>query len=334
MEIQLISDQNSWEKAFSLPLLDQPVEFLQSFVWGEFQQVVGNTPLRWQWIHEGKVVGQAQGFVHRLPFGLSYLYVPRMGQITLEQQKVLGEFLQKNFPFVFVRFESCASAFLTGIPSGAQPVKHRQPQHTLILDLRLSESELLAQFHSKTRYNIQLAHKKGVEVRRENNVEIFWQLNQETTARDGFKSHSKEYYAEMLKQDWVVQLVAYFDGQPIAANILIFSYNTATYLHGVSSNRSRNLMAPYLLQWEGIQLAKQKGCIFYDFWGVAPNCAQDSPGACTEFHTYRWQATHAFTGITRFKAGFAGEHRLAGAAFEIPLRLGLYSVYFWLKKIL
>ena len=43
-------------------------------------------------------------------------------------------------------------------------------------------------------------------------------------------------------------------------------------------------MAPYLLQWEAIHGAKEAGCKYYDFLGVAdPNNPNDSLAGVSKF---------------------------------------------------
>ena len=185
--------------------------------------------------------------------------------------------------------------------------------------------------HPKTRYNIRLAERKGVAVCEEKDAEVFWRLNQETAARDQFKSHSKEYYKKMLAFDFAHQLTAEYQGQPIASNILIHSGDTMTYLHGASSQTRREAMAPYLLQWRGMELAWRLGRTKYDLWGVAPEVEMGNEKreermiAC--FHNYCWDAEHKWGGITRFKVGFGGEPVLYGEAADVVLQSWKYKMY-------
>jgi lipid II:glycine glycyltransferase (peptidoglycan interpeptide bridge formation enzyme) len=102
-------------------------------------------------------------------------------------------------------------------------------------------------------------------------------------------------------------------------------------LHGASSNEERNLMAPYLLQWEGIKLAKQLGCKYYDFWGISP--APRAGEASTCFHNLCWSATHRWTGVTRFKAGFGGSVKEYPQAVDVVLSGWKYGVYRLVRKL-
>ncbi len=61
---------------------------------------------------------------------------------------------------------------------------------------------------------------------------------------------------------------AEYEGDILCANMMIFYGDTCTYLHGGSSEKHKNIMAPHLLQWEMIKLAKEKGYKYYDFWGI------------------------------------------------------------------
>lgn len=272
--------------------------FLQSPEWAKFQSTMGARV---------KTVGLAQIFVYSSPLGI-FWYAPHV----TDWSEVLAE--AKKQGVLFVRFE----LFLpVELPKKAVLIKPRQPESTLVLDLNLSEIDLLGAMHQKTRYNIRLAEKKDLKVVWQGNPAVFNALMQETSKRDHFNAHSDEYYTKMLDCDLVEQGTVYLGDQPIASAIFIGYDGTYTYLHGASSNEHRELMAPYLLQWSAIRRAKQQGFKIYDFWGIAPEGVDN----------------HRLAGVTRFKLGFGGTRKNFGQAFEIPLKPFKYRVFNFLKKI-
>ncbi|HOV13347.1 MAG TPA: peptidoglycan bridge formation glycyltransferase FemA/FemB family protein, partial [Spirochaetota bacterium] len=161
------------------------------------------------------------------------------------------------------------------------------PQFTNVIDLSLTEEEILSKMKHKGRYNIKLAEKKGVKIRIGGLAEIpiFYKILCETTKRDGFRPNNEEYYREMLNiVNESVLLVAYHEDDIIAAGIFTFTKFQGLYYYGASSNVKRNLMAPYLLQWEAIKMAKFKDCVYFDFMGIAnPDDPNDSLIGVTDF---------------------------------------------------
>ena len=191
-----------------------------------------------------------------------------------------------------------------------------QPRHTLILDLTKSEDELLANMHSKTRYNINLALKKDVEITVDNTkFKEFWELLKKTEQRQNISLQQETYFKELLELPFVNLYLAQKDGQIAAANVIINWNNTATYLFGASDYAYRNIMAPHLLQWQAIKDAKDQNIWSYDFWGAAP---QNITG-----HEEKW------FGFTKFKMGFSPEAEITeylGTYEKIynPTKLGIY----------
>lgn len=165
---------------------------------------------------------------------------------------------------------------------------------TLMINLESTEEEILAQMKQKGRYNIRLATKKGVEVFEEKNIDNFWKIMMETSKRDGFTSHHKKAYTQILKSfgdDAVLLSAKDSTGEVLASMIFTYIDGFAVYYYGASSNRKRNLMAPYILQWEGMKWAKKKGAKIYDFLGISP---ENSP-------------EHSLESVSGFKHKFGGE---------------------------
>lgn len=337
MFIQKCKDAKSWDDYF---ILRKQAEFLQSWQWGEFQAKVGNKPIRLQMVENGQILKQVQGFEQKIAPFVKFIYLPKMGNCpeVLDYLAKLGYFFARIEPVEDIKIPMKYPVF---------NVANRQSQNTFLLNVTLNEEELLAGMHAKTRYNIKLAEKNRVVVKEEKNIDVFWKLNQVTVARDKFKSHNREYYKKMLEMANCYQLTAYFENVAVASNILIHFGDMVTYLHGASSDEHRNLMASYLLQWQGILLSKKLGAFDYDFGGVSPELVQFSPEpsrraevkegenkTITCYHNYCWEATHKWTGITRFKAGFGGRGKKYPQAVEVVFKSFLYKLFQLVKKVL
>lgn len=310
-------------------ITDHPeTSFLQSWEWGEFQRSVGYEPVRFVLEQDGKQTGFIQGFRRRIGFGLAFLSVPRVKHLSGDTLQALIAAL-KTRGFLFVRIEPEEDMPLV---ANAIYTHTRQPAQTLLLHLKESEEVILGGMHTKTRYNIRLAQKRGVRIDTQKDAAVFWQLNEETSARDRFKSHDRAYYQNMLDCDLVFQFTAYLENTPIASIICAGFGHTYTYVHGASSDAQRNVMAPFLLQWEAIRYAKARGYVQYDFGGIAPLIDEQHEDA--QCHNGRcWPAAHPWSGITRFKVGFGGVYKQYPQAVEVPVRPWLYRLFTFIKQL-
>ena len=191
------------------------------------------------------------------------------------------------------------------------------PPDTFLIDLRQSEEALLSRMKPKTRYNIGLAGRKGVSVRigGEGDLDTWNALYALTARRNGITPHGPSYFAPLFgasrgpSAPRVRLLVAEWEGEALAAMFLAFSADRATYLYGASSGEKKDLMAPYLLQWEAIRLAKSGGCSSYDLFGVAPRPDPD----------------HPMFGLYQFKRGFGGRLFHREGAWDFPYQGGIYE---------
>jgi lipid II:glycine glycyltransferase (peptidoglycan interpeptide bridge formation enzyme) len=207
-----------------------------------------------------------------------------------------------------------------------------QPPDTVILDLGYEEESLLAAMKAKTRYNIGLAAKKGVRVEEGGAADLpaWYELYRQTARRDRITLHDYEYYRRQfdLAQSGgaaaeggtgsggpcgpeLKLLLARHEGDLLAGIIVAVHGRAATYLYGASSDVKRNLMPAYALQWEAIRLARRRGCLTYDLFGIPPS---PDPG-------------HPMHGLYRFKTGFGGRVVHRPGCWDYPYRRAAYAAY-------
>jgi lipid II:glycine glycyltransferase (peptidoglycan interpeptide bridge formation enzyme) len=304
----------------------KPGNIHQCSCWGRFQAAGEMRDKFWcVGVKEsGKMVASALVVKQKLPLGKCWMYVPRgpvMDYRGARAKEILAVLigkikeLAKAEKAVFVRVDPGIVKKAAGtMEKSAVNVEkllseagfrkahaHYQPENTIMVDLNQAEEQILAQMKPKGRYNIKLAEKKGVKILMagtgdyplKKGVEEFYKLLNETTSRDGFSGHNQQYYLKMLEElgDYGRLYLAEFEGEIIAGIIDTFFGDLGIYYFGASGNKHRNVMAPYLLQWEALKEAKRRGIRWYDFLGVAPE------GAGKE---------HPWAGVTEFKEKFGG----------------------------
>ena len=294
-------------------------QFLQSFEWGEFQESAGYQMCRLGLFDDRGILLQAISMIRKqLGAGKQYLYAPRVDikKVSKEELSFLLNGVKEKSTenkVLFLRLEP-RSDFEINNKFIIKKTIDVQPRKTIILDIKKSEEELLSNMRQKTRYNIRLAEKKGVVIREltADEFDKFWDLINTTKERDDFRIHGKEYYQKMFSVKFIKFLAAEYQGCIIAANIVSFFGDMATYVHGASANRHRNVMAPHLLQWTTIKMAKSGGYDYYDFFGIDQE---------------KWP------GVTRFKKGFSGEEVNYPGTFDLVIKPYWYTIYQLARKI-
>lgn len=301
---------------------------LQSSQWQAFQEKNGKSCFRDEW---------GLAILETLPLVGRYAYFPRgpastisnfKFQISKLKEELLERAQQNKVGWVRVEpasdeeVDELKKTFGTArVVSAPHDV---QPREIFVLNIQQDEPELLAAMKSKTRYNIRLAEKHGVTIRfsrSDQDVERFIDLVYTTTKRKTIHPHPKKYYRNffsVFSETECVLALAEYEGQMLAANLLVFFDGATYYLHGGSSSEGRHLMAPYLLQWESIREAKRQGCNLYDLGGVS-----------IKIQRAAWQ------GITRFKQGFAPETQsiVFPGAYDIVVAPWHYRWYRVLQKL-
>jgi lipid II:glycine glycyltransferase (peptidoglycan interpeptide bridge formation enzyme) len=222
--------------------------------------------------------------------------------------------LAKKESDVFMRIEP-------GAPVGSDfPVKgltvktSYMPQNTLLIDLKEGLDGIRAQMAQKGRYNIKQAHKLGIYVKEGgiDDLDDFYDILVDTAKRDGFHLHEKDFYKHFfeLLGDKARLFLAHSDHDLLGGILVTYFGKTATYYFGASSNKQRQKMAPYAMQWHAIQMAKEHGMKTYDFLGVAPE----------------GENGHVLAGVTQFKTRFGGERIAYCLPQAFVYRRGWYAL--------
>ena len=322
---------------------------LQSREWGLVKKAFEWELMPQVWRdHNGMPVAAALVMLRKISIGgfgpeLRLMYIPRGPLLDWDDRELRGQVLgdlqkmARRHRVVFLKIDP-EVIISTGAPGTPEETQHPtgletlellrkngwQPSNdqiqfpnTIWIEITHSEEDLLANMKQKTRYNIGLAKRKGVTIRRgtSSDLPMLYNMYAQTAQRDGFVIRARDYYLTLWEQfiqsGLAVPLIAEVKGEAVAGLVLFFFSGKAWYLHGMSTQKHRNKMPNYLLQWEAIILAREYNCVVYDLWG-APTTFDESDSM--------W-------GVYRFKEGLGGRVIRTIATWDYTPRPILYYLY-------
>jgi peptidoglycan pentaglycine glycine transferase (the first glycine) len=309
---------------------------LQLSAWGELKAGFGWRPVRVALAGaDGQLVAGVQLLLRRLPLRLGWLaYAPYgplvdwsdAGQVrdllagvdqVARQQRAVFLKIEPGFGLEGVDFAAY------GFRRSAQTV---QPPRTVMLDLSADDEAILARMNQGTRRNIRKSSKNDVEIREgtRDDVQHLNALLAETGARDEFGVHMPAYYErayDLFVPSGHAALILGRHADRDLAGVMVFALgDSAWYLYGASSDRERQRMASYGVQWAGIRWAKARGATEYDMYGVPD---EDPASLEAQFET----RSDGLWGVYRFKRGWGGTVRRSVGAWDRVYRPALYTGY-------
>lgn len=310
------SEKNDYNKLVNHPL--------QSWEWGEFRESLGQKVIRLGVFDETKIISGYQVVFSSIPKTDFTIGTLLKGPIPDEQMinslKKIG--VEQNA--IFIKIEPLVTSpneevtnFL--LNNGCLLGKPLFTKNTFWVDLNQTEEQLLSKMHPKTRYNLRLSQKNGVVISEDNSPEAFQtflDLHFETTKREGFFSHNRQYHETLwniLQPAGMAHLlIDRYQNIPLVT-WLLFEFNKVLYYpYGGSSREHKELMPSYNMMWEAIKLGKKLGCQKFDLWGsLGENPDPKDP----------WFGFH------RFKSGFNPQLVEFIGTYDLIINPPMYKLY-------
>ena len=177
------------------------------------------------------------------------------------------------------------------------------PTKTVLVNLEMTEAELLTQMKSKTRYNIRLAERRGVTTEVVDGTSILQTSSYANKFYDIYKQNCRRLKMGTPKRSVLDKIIEAFgdklfivcgylkDGEVGAVALYIVANDTVSYQMNGSTDAGRHDLATNLVVWQGMCEGKRRGCQWFDFEGIDDG----------RYNVKKWE------GFSRFKTGFGGE---------------------------
>jgi lipid II:glycine glycyltransferase (peptidoglycan interpeptide bridge formation enzyme) len=288
---------------------------LQLSAWGDLKAAFGWQPVRVALADSGGVlVAGVQLLLRPFPLRLGCMayapYGPLVNWSDTEQVSALVEAVDrtaKQHRAVFLKIEPGYG--LDGVDfaaCGFRPSSQTiQPPRTMTLDLTGDEDTIQTRMNQGTRRNIRKSIKQNIDIREGTRAEVasFNALLTETGNRADFGVHTPAYYE--LAYDLFVPhnraalILGSYGGEDLAGVMVFALGDWSWYFYGASSDRERQRMASYGVQWAAIQWARARGAKVYDMYGVPDEDPETLEAQFEQRNDDLW-------GVYRFKRGWGG----------------------------
>ena len=301
---------------------------LQSSLWGQVKSMLGWRVVRVMVTRDGRLHGGAQLLLRTAPALGAVGYVAR-GPVLASpdpgaRDVVLGalERVRRRLRvrYIVVQPPAAQQAIVRDLQTRGYREAGRlvepHPRCTVVVDLSGDEDRLLAAMKSKTRYNIGLAQRKGVTVRKggPSDIAVFHRLLTLTGERQRFAVPSQEYFGDLMRimaPGGHAQLfLAEVHDEPVSAVLVIAFGDTVSYKRGAWSGDQGQRHPNELLHWTAMRWAKQQGYRYYDFEGI--DNAWPSGGTRS---------------VSSFKLGFGGDVVQSPGPYELVTNPMLRRAY-------
>lgn len=277
--------------------------FLQSPRYGKMSELTGNLAIMDDFGGSGwalMIVRDAKrGRYMEVPCG------PLLDWKNLEEAKQILEQITKKAKehhCVFVRMRPQ----LLGTPENLELLKklglkkspmHLAAEHTVIIDLKQSEEDLMSKMRRQTRYEVRRGEKLGIKVTKSNSEQVFrdFHATQTQTARrqNFIPPDLKTLLAEReaFGDNILIYTAETKEGEKIAYGMVIKDGKEGDYYEAASTELHYKMPGAYAILWQAMKDLKADGCERFNLWGIAP----------------KGQTKHRYAGVTTFKTGFGGE---------------------------
>ncbi|MBN1679770.1 MAG: peptidoglycan bridge formation glycyltransferase FemA/FemB family protein [Anaerolineae bacterium] len=309
---------------------------LQLSAWGELKGAFGWRPVCVGLADSGgALIAGVQLLLRRLPFRLGWLayapYGPLVDWSDTAQVNALVaavDHTARQHGAAFLKIEPGYD--LDGVDIAAHGFvpspQTVQPPRTVVLDIGGDEDSILARMNQGTRRNIRKSDKYEVAIREgtRDDLASFSTLLAETGSRSEFGVHIPAYYRQafdlFVPPGRAALIMGSYDGQDLAGVMVYAVGRWAWYISGASTDRERQRMASYGVQWAAIQWARARGAVYYDMYGVPDADADVLETQFSERHDGLW-------GVYRFKRGWGGEIIRSVGAWDRVYNRIVYRAY-------